>query len=353
MVEALRWNEDSLILIDQRELPLVEKYFSVKTIQDCYDAIEKMVVRGAPLIGFTALWGMVLWAKDNPTGNFEQFLEQAEYLKQSRPTAVNLEFELNRSITKAEAFTQLHGNLVGFDSELERFAKSEMDQIYSDNLSMAKMALDDLDKIVNKPTYRLMTLCNTGMLACGPMGTALGVISYAFSKGRVEHVYASETRPYLQGARLTAFELQQQDIPFEISVEGACSYLMKQGLVDAIFVGADRIAANGDSANKIGTSTLAIVAKHYGIPFYVVAPTSSFDLNANSGDDIPIEMRSEDEILSFRNQRVAPLGARAINPSFDITEHMFIEGIICEKGIIKYPMSTNMVEKLKGSCYAK
>src|SRR5688572_15296694 len=169
-----------------------------------------------------------------------------------------------------------------------------------------------------------MTHCNTGFLACGSLGTALGVISHANSLGKVEHVYADETRPYLQGTRLTAFELSKENIPYSIVVEGAASYLMSHNKVDAIFVGADRIAANGDTANKVGTSTLAIVAKHYNIPFYVVAPVSSFDISIPDGFHIEIEMRAMNEITELRGIKLAPEGAQSVNPSFDVTDHQFI-----------------------------
>lgn len=347
MVEALKWTGDKLLLIDQRKLPLKESWVEVIDVETCYRAIQDMVVRGAPLIGFTAMWGMVLCLKNEKEVTLEKLISDANFLKDSRPTAVNLEYELDRIITKADCFMQTHGHLNGFAEELEQYARVEMESLYLSNLAMAKLALDDLDKSVNKEQYRFMTICNTGILACGPMGTALGVISYAHSKGRAEHIYASETRPYLQGARLTAYELSHMGASFEISVEGASSYLLKQGLVDAIFVGADRIASNGDTANKIGTSSLAIIAKHYNIPFYVVAPTSSFDLHIKSGSEIPIEIRDENEILSYQGVRVAPEGAHAINPSFDVTDNALITGIICEKGIIKYPMSENINKLLR------
>lgn len=348
MVEALKWEGEKLLLIDQRKLPLSEEWVEVIDVETCYHAIQDMVVRGAPLIGFTAIWGMVLGLLNKRDLSLEEFISYAEYLKQARPTAVNLEYELNRCVIKAEYYFQIHNSLKGFLVELEMYAHAEMETLYLANLSMAKLALDDLDATVGKSKYRFMTICNTGILACGPMGTALGVISYAHSKGRAAHVYASETRPYLQGARLTAYELKEMGASFEISVEGAASYLMKNGLVDALFVGADRIAANGDTANKIGTSSLAIIAKHYGVPFYVVAPVSSFDLQIESGTSIPIEMRDENEILSYQGVRVAPEGAHAINPSFDVTDHSLITGIICEKGIIKYPMCENMTKLLRG-----
>ena len=183
----------------------------------------------------------------------------------------------------------------------------------------------------------IMTICNTGRLACGPLGTALGVITHLHQTGRLEKAWVSETRPYLQGIRLTSFELTKEGIKHDIFVEGASSYIMEHEQVDAIFVGADRIVANGDTANKIGTANLSILAKYYDIPFYVVAPSSSFDLNTASGKEIVIEQRDMDEILSCQSNRLAPEGATAYNPSFDITHHENITGIICEKGIIHNP----------------
>ena len=199
---------------------------------------------------------------------------------------------------------------------------------------MAKIGLSELIKKVGDRKWRLMTHCNTGFLACGSLGTALGVISYANQMNYVEHVIVDETRPYMQGTRLTAFELNKENIPYNIVVEGAASFLLSNNKVDAIFVGADRIAANGDTANKIGTSTLAIVAKYYNVPFYVVAPISSFDVNISDGSHIEIEMRPMAEVTEFKNIEISPKGARAINPSFDVTEYNLITGIICEKGFI-------------------
>jgi len=199
---------------------------------------------------------------------------------------------------------------------------------------MAEIGFNELVKTVGDRKWKLMTHCNTGFLACGSLGTALGVISYAHKKGNVEHVIADETRPYMQGTRLTAFELSKEKIPYSIAVEGAASYLLSHKKVDAIFVGADRIARNGDTANKVGTSTLAIVAKHYNIPFYVVAPVSSFDTSIPNGTHIEIEMRSIAEITELKGIKLAPDQAHAINPSFDVTDHKLITGIICEKGFI-------------------
>jgi len=217
--------------------------------------------------------------------------------------------------------------------KLVKHAQNEMDEAYSKNLKMAEFAEVELEKKYGNKPLNIMTICNTGVLACGVLGTALGVIVNLHRKNKLRHVYASETRPYLQGSRLTSFELIQDGISHEIVVEGAASYLMKNKLVDAIFAGADRIVANGDTANKIGTSSLSIIAKYYGIPFYIVAPTSSFDLRSQTGNDIEIELRDPNEILKYKEYSIAHHKAHALNPSFDVTDHQCITGIISENGV--------------------
>ncbi len=328
------WKGNKLYLLDQRHLPQQETFVEVNDLPGCALAIKDMVVRGAPCIGFTAIYGMALWVKGQTDLTLEKCRKACDEMIAARPTAVNLSYEVNRcfdmmkeSLSKKEPRESLYDNLVAFGDQqiLESHAK---------NTSMAKIGFEELKKKVGDKKWNLMTHCNTGFLACGSLGTALGVISYANSKGKVEHVYADETRPYMQGTRLTAFELSKEKIPYSIVVEGAASYLLSHGKVDAIFVGADRIAANGDTANKVGTATLAIVAKHYKIPFYVVAPVSSFDTSIPDGKHIEIEMRAHSEITEFRGHRVAPEGAVTVNPSFDVTDHQFITGIICEKGLI-------------------
>lgn len=326
--KALNWDGETLTLIDQRLLPHTEELVSVRSVEECHAAIKDMVVRGAPLIGFGAIFGLAIHAA-NCLGDYEKFEKGAEYLKTARPTAVNLEYEVERCLALAKRES---GS--GLAATLAEFGISEFNKLGRDNLQMAELALADVAKRVHKDRYRFMTLCNTGFLACGPLGTALGVISTAHKKGIVEHVYASETRPYMQGSRLTAYELSSEDISHEIVVEGAASFVLGSGRVDAIFVGADRIAANGDTANKVGTSSLAIIAKYYGIPFYVIAPTSSFDVSIKSGAEIEIEMRPEEEILKFKGIPVAPFKSKALNPSFDVTDHKNITGIVCEKGLI-------------------
>ncbi|MFA5583953.1 MAG: S-methyl-5-thioribose-1-phosphate isomerase [Bacteriovoracaceae bacterium] len=328
------WKENKLFLLDQRLLPHEENFVEVNSLSACATAITDMVVRGAPCIGFSAIYGMALWVQSQNDFTVDSIDSASDQLIAARPTAVNLAFEVNRCrkilkdlVTSGATKKELFSAMVKFGDE--QILESE-----KKNTSMGQFALNDLKERVKKDKWNLMTHCNTGFLACGSLGTALGVISLAHREGRVEHIYADETRPYLQGSRLTAFELSKENIPYSIVVEGAASYLMANGKIDAIFVGADRIAKNGDTANKVGTSTLSIVAKHYGVPFYVVAPISSFDLNTANGNDIEIEMRPKEEITQIKGVQIAPLDAQVVNPSFDVTDHKFITGIVCEKGFI-------------------
>jgi methylthioribose-1-phosphate isomerase len=346
IINPLVWNNGVMELLDQRKLPLEEEIVKCSTLEDAFNGIRDMVVRGAPLIGYTGIFGMALLAKDKNL-TIEKIQEAADYLNSARPTAVNLGYELKRCVEIAKNCLDEKGNLDSLQVLYIDFGHAQLDQIHKDNLSMAKFAKTELEEKLGKKKFRIMTLCNTGYLACGPMGTALGVISHLAENDQIEHVYASETRPYMQGIRLTSYELKKQNIPHDIVVEGSFSYLMKNNLIDAIFIGADRIVRNGDTANKIGSSTLSIVAKHYGVPFYVVAPTSSFDFNAESGSEIPIEMRNQDEILFCKGIRIAPEDTSALNPSFDVTDSQFIEGIFCEEGIIS-PVSKSELLKITG-----
>lgn len=337
----LKCENDILKLIDQRLLPAEEVFVTVKTIEDTYHAIQDMVVRGAPLIGFTGIWGMALFLKHNPKITFEQFERAAVYLKSARPTAVNLAFEIDRCVDMAKSETHMSA----LYPKLVAHAKSEMNNLYEKNLSMAKFAEIELQKIYGDRPLNVMTICNTGVLACGVLGTALGAIIHLNNQKKLKKVYASETRPYLQGSRLTSFELLKEGIDHQIVVEGAASYLMKNKMVDAIFAGADRIVENGDTANKIGTSSLSIIAKYYGVPFYIVAPISTFDLNLKTGEQIEIELRDQNEILKYKDQYISHPEAKALNPSFDVTDHGCITGIICENGVI-YPSSPEKVREV-------
>lgn len=328
------WKDNNLHLLDQRLLPHTEKFVEVNDLASCALAIKDMVVRGAPCIGFSAIFGMALWVKNQNEITLESCRNACDEMVSARPTAVNLSFEVNRCFEIMKSCLEEKKGKDFIYAKLVEFGKEQIHLSEQKNTRMAEIGFSELIKKVGDRPWNLMTHCNTGYLACGSLGTALGVISYAHKKGRVGHVYADETRPYMQGSRLTAFELSKENIPYSIVVEGAASYLMSHNKVDAIFVGADRIAANGDTANKIGTSTLAIVAKNYGVPFYVVAPVSSFDITIPDGQHIEIEMRPMEEITELKGNRIAPVGAQSVNPSFDVTDHKFITGIICEKGFI-------------------
>ncbi len=341
------WKNHELFLLDQRILPHKEEFIPVRNIDDCIQAIKDMVVRGAPCIGFTAIYGIALWVKQLTDLTVESARKAADAMIGARPTAVNLSYEANRcyeiiriALKDGKSKEQIYDQLVEHGS-------CQIEESEEKNTVMAEIGIAELKKKYPSKKWNLMTHCNTGFLACGSLGTALGVISLAHRKGHVEHVYADETRPYLQGSRLTAFELGKENIPYSIVVEGAASYLLSHGKVDAIFVGADRIAANGDTANKVGTATLAIVAHHYRIPFYVVAPVSSFDITLAHGKEIEIEMREMNEITEFRGQRIAPVGAISVNPSFDVTDHQLITGIICERGLINPAVKGDLVRVVK------
>ena len=305
-VEPLRWKGKSLEVLDQRLLPGKKKYLTCRTAEQVAKAIKDMAVRGAPAIGCAAAFGVVLG-----NGSPRSF----DVLSKSRPTAVNLFWALER-MKKAK--------------DLEAEAKA----IFAEDLA-ANRAMGDLGAELIPDRARVMTHCNTGALATAGYGTALGVIRS--SKKKRITVIANETRPYLQGARLTAWELVQEGIPCTLVTDNMAGHLMSRGEVDVIVVGADRIAANGDTANKIGTYPLAVLAKRHGIPFYVVAPLSTFDLKISSGRDIPIEERPADEVTGYRKTRWAPKGVAVRNPAFDVTPAELITGIVCEKGVILSP----------------
>lgn len=335
VVLPFEWKNERLFLLDQRSLPKEEIWVEIKNVEECYKAIFDMVVRGAPAIGFVGLWGIVLWCRDNPHPDYAEWKKICDWMKGARPTAVNLQFEIGQLYALGESLI-LNRKGDNLYEEAVKWTQRQIEQLYNHNLTMAKAAYDEMRSIYGDQPLHVMTHCNTGPLACGvPLGTALGVIFYLHQQKLLNHVWVDETRPYLQGSRLTSYELLQAQIPHHIVVDGSSSYLMRQGKVHAVFVGADRIALNGDTANKVGTSNLAIVANYYKIPFYVVAPLSSFDLSLSSGEEISIELRDEQEILSFQGRPIAHSNAKAYNPSFDITPGPLIRGIICEKGLIR------------------
>ena len=339
--EPIIYKEDTLFLLDQRKLPLEEVYVECKNLEQTHNAINVMVTRGAPCIGFTAIFGMALYVKNNLDFSLASFKEAAEYLKSARPTAVNLAFEVDKLV---ETITRDKLTSTDCYNKIVEIGHRELKKSEERNRAMANNVIEHLTKTTGDRKLRVLTHCNTGYLACGSIGTALGVIQVLSEKKLIEKVWVDETRPYLQGSRLTAYELNNLGIEHNVVVEGAASYLMKNNLVDAIFVGADRIVANGDTANKVGTSNLSILAKHYNIPFYVVAPSSSFDLSISSGEKIEIEMRPEEEILEYKDLRIAPKTSQALNPSFDISDGQLITGIASELGIA----TENYIETLKG-----
>ena len=316
VVEPLRWKGDRLELLDQRALPDKTVYISCRSAAEVAQAIRDMVVRGAPAIGCAAAFGIVLSKASR---------EAYEVLAQSRPTAVNLFWALER-MKKAK------------DLEAEAIAIYEED--IANNRAMGK-----LGAMLIRDGARIMTHCNTGALATAGYGTALGVIRAA--KGKRISVIANETRPYLQGARLTAWELVQEGIPCTLITDSMAGHLMSKGEVDVIVVGADRIAANGDVANKIGTYSLAVLAKRHGIPFYVAAPLSTFDPKIADGSQITIEERPAAEVTGYRGTRWAPEGVCVRNPAFDVTPAELVTGIICEKGIASPPYRESIAALLK------
>jgi methylthioribose-1-phosphate isomerase len=342
---SIRWKNDKLSMLDQRKLPSEEIYVDALSSEDIYHAIKDMIVRGAPLIGFTGIFGILFWVK-NKYNSIEDLEKTSEYINSSRPTAVNLSFELKNAVSIVrDALINNVGQEEATDILLSH-ALAQIEKIKRDNQTMADLAADHLFELYGDKKLNVMTLCNTGFLACGPIGTALGVISNLAKLGRLNMVYASETRPYLQGSRLTSYELKKESIDHRIIVEGAHSYILENKSIDAIFIGADRIVSNGDTANKIGSSTLCLVAKHYNVPFFVVAPMSSFDLSLANGNDIEIELRDENEILKYKEYDIAPKGSLALNPSFDISRGIFIRSIFCEKGAI-FPVTQ---EKISDMC---
>lgn len=336
---AMFFDGSSLHVLDQTLLPDTIEYVVCHSAEDVASAIRSMRVRGAPAIGAAAAYGVVLAALEHQRGDgksgdseasalLQRLCESADHLIASRPTAVNLRWAVERVLTAAKAASVEADYVVSaVISEAEKIAREDVEA----NRSLGRHGAQLLGEDVT-----VLTHCNTGSLATVGYGTALGVIRAAAEMGKRVRVFADETRPFLQGSRLTALELAQERFDVTLIVDSAAAYLMKQGRIDAVIVGADRIAANGDVANKIGTYSLACLARQHGIPFYVVAPTSTIDLSLTSGDLIPIEERSADEITIVAGRRVAPKGVGVYNPAFDVTPAYLVSAIITEQGVL-YP----------------
>jgi methylthioribose-1-phosphate isomerase len=332
--------DDVLLVLDQRRLPdeLVE--FEVRSAVDAATAIRDMIVRGAPAIGQVAALGLALTANrargQRPYARRANLRGAASALRNARPTAVNAAWAVDRLLARFEAIggAEADGDLVA--RELRAEAETIVWEATNDHGRIADFGLAELPRR-EAGDLRLLTHCNTGPLACGQYGTALGIVQAAHHADWPIHVWVDETRPYLQGARLTAWELQQAGVPHTLIADVAAGHLISRGEVDAILVGADRIAANGDTANKVGTYTLAVLAQRHGVPFFVVAPMSSVDLGTPDGDAIPIEERAADEVLFVRGRAIAPAGTEARNPAFDVTPAELITAIVTDEGALRAP----------------
>lgn len=329
-VQAIRWKDKQLQLLDQRILPQQTQYLTYTDVNAVAEAIRDMVVRGAPAIGITAAFGIVLAARTRFAESATEWKSLIEAdlntLAESRPTAVNLFWAI-------EHMRKLIADMQG-DPEAALLAEAK--KIHEEDIAACRRMGELGATLIEKPCA-ILTHCNAGALATGGYGTALGVVRAGFAAGKITDVYADETRPWMQGARLTAWEMVQENIPVTLQTEGAAAHLMKQGKIDWVIVGSDRIAANGDVANKIGTYGLAVLARYHGVKFMVAAPASTVDMNISRGEDIPIEQRSPEEVLSLAGQPIAAEGAAAWNPAFDVTPAGLVDAIVTERGIVLSP----------------
>jgi len=343
-MNTMEWKDGSLLLLDQTRLPLEVKYVNCRSAQDVADAIKTMKVRGAPAIGAAAAYGLALAALTNTGLDKQEFIndirEKAKILAATRPTAVNLFWALDR-------MTDL----------LDRPGNDRVDRLRDLLINEAhRILIEDIEMNRNIGRFgselipdqaSVLTHCNAGALATGGYGTALGVIRTAHEQGKNISVFADETRPLLQGARLTAWELMQDGIPVTLVTDNMAGYMMKRGMIDLAVVGADRITANGDVANKIGTYTVAVLCKEHKIPFYVAAPASTIDMNLPSGEEIPIEEREPSEVTAVFGKVVAPPGVKVFNPAFDITPNGMVTAIITDRGIIRPPYLEHLGKMFK------
>jgi len=343
-IETIKWSGNKIKLIDQRKLPAKLEYVYCDDIKSLWKAIKTLQVRGAPAIGIAGALGVILGIQYSKAENFVDFKRHLEdtivYLASSRPTAVNLFNCLERMSRVVKNNPQLSINALK-----KLLLKEALKIIAEDKQICRQMAAFGARLIKNQDN--LLTICNAGALATADYGTALGVMYKAKESGKKFKVYACETRPLLQGARLTTWELKKQGIDATLICDNMAASLMAQGKIDKVFVGADRIAANGDTANKIGTYNLAVLAKSHKIAFYVVAPSSSFDLSIKDGAKIPIEQRSAQEVTHIFGRPIAPAGIKVYNPAFDVTPNSLITAIITEKGIIKPPFNQNIKRNVK------
>lgn len=344
-VKTIEWTPEGVALIDQRLLPSKEEYKVCRTYREVAEAIRTMVVRGAPAIGITAAMGIALGVKQSSATSLEtlraEFRQICDTLAATRPTAVNLFWAIGRMKDLFEELVKQGADLDVIRKRLQQEAQNVLDEDIQANKAMGHYGAS-----LVPDGKAVMTICNAGALATAGYGTALGVIRSAICEGKKVDVIALETRPFLQGARLTAWELQKDGIPTTLITDSMAGHFLHAGGIGCVVVGADRIAANGDLANKIGTYSLAVLAKENGVPFYVAAPLSSLDLNIPSGDKIPIEQRAASEVTQIQGVEIAPRGIAVNNPAFDVTPHQYITAIITERGIARPPY-TETLRQLK------
>lgn len=339
-IKTIEWTDNISRMIDQTILPHEFKTVDIKTCEEMFNAIKNMIVRGAPAIGIAGAHGISLAALElaKITSNKDEFIQllknKAEYLKSARPTAVNLMWAIDKQIEIAESTDSNIQTIV--ELIVKNGKKMELEDIEINK------KLGDYGAEIIPKSATILTHCNAGALATVGYGTALGVIRSAYAKDHSIKVFADETRPRQQGARLTTFELTADGIDTTLITDGMCSYFMKKGMIDVVVVGADRIAANGDTANKIGTYTVAIAAKYHNVPFYIAAPLSTIDTNIKSGDEIIIEERDHNEVTTINGERVCADNVNIINPGFDVTPNELISGIITEAGILKPPYNVSI-----------
>lgn len=346
-LKTIEWVDETVKIIDQTQLPLNLSYVNISTIEKIYEAIKTLKIRGAPAIGVAAAFGLYLGIKDFPdSGTIENFILQlqksADYLSSSRPTAINLNWALDRMIASVHSIEDTMTI-----AHIKQILLEEADLILSEDKKACK-TIGEIGFEILKDYNTLLTHCNAGSLATVEYGTALSPVYIGKEKGKVFLVYVDETRPLLQGARITAFELKDADIPVILICDNMAASVMAQGKIDAVIVGADRIAANGDFANKIGTYGLAIAAKAHSIPFFVSAPLSSFDISLKTGKDIPIEEREAEEVIQGFGQQIGPADVQVYNPAFDITPNNYITAIVTEKKVIYPPFDKAISEVTAG-----
>ncbi|WP_100407042.1 S-methyl-5-thioribose-1-phosphate isomerase [Bacillus solitudinis] len=329
-LSPIEWKDDHVVILDQQKLPHETLFEKLTTIEQVWDAITYLKVRGAPAIGIVAAYGLVLWARAKQSNTLELFLDefhkQRDYLASSRPTAVNLFWAIDRMVRKVNTAKSV--------VEAKTFALQEALDIQAEDEETCRK-IGEFGYELFEDGDTLLTICNAGGIATARYGTALAPFYIANEKGTTLNAFACETRPVLQGSRLTAWELQQIGTDVTLITDNMAAHVLKTKHIAAVIVGADRIAANGDSANKIGTYGLALLAKAHDVPFYVAAPYSTIDTDTKSGDDIPIEERAAEEITHLSGKAIAPEGTKVFNPAFDVTPHEFITGIITEHGVIK------------------